>query len=515
MRSLFRQETPQPLYCRWLWNGATVLCDGTVTCGLDDPFKTRSYGNLESATLREILATEAIARRRKALLSGIRCQGCSMYEPAGDRSAAELDPGESMPQRLIVEPSIRCNIRCTNETCNIANDPAISLRTGSLMRWELYCRLIDEVGPHLRELHFYNYGEPFLHPLALDMLAYARRVNPGMRISTSTNGILLVRDGRAERLVAEQLVDFIGFTIGGVDQESYQRYHKAGSFEQAIQGMRRVVDAKRRTGHAAPIVHWRYLLFDWNDSDACIAEALRLQAQIGVDQFRFMLTGSPLEGRSLRRAPGTPGFEAIRPWLAYQEGYAADPYAEAGLWGAEHSQWLGPFSWTGARARILVTPQRGGIRLRLSRGATDRGRVPRVTLRLPWGSIAAQCGTRYWRDTVIPVPSDQVAGPVPVEIAVDPLFVPMRHGIPGDSRELGVKVSLVGVVPAANPHRVQPAASLRQSGCSQGLPQPAAEAQVRDVGARADLGAYAGGFSATVPPHDASFLRVTQVAVQK
>jgi len=86
------QRFPGPLYCRWLWHAVTVLCDGTVTCGLDDPFKMRNHGNLNSATLREILASDVIAKRRKSLQSGIRCDACSMYEPAAGKNSATLVP---------------------------------------------------------------------------------------------------------------------------------------------------------------------------------------------------------------------------------------------------------------------------------------------------------------------------------------------------------------------------------------------------------------------------------------
>ena len=47
-----------PLYCEWLWHSVTVLCDGTVTCGCADPFKTRNHGSLKSSSLREIFAGE-------------------------------------------------------------------------------------------------------------------------------------------------------------------------------------------------------------------------------------------------------------------------------------------------------------------------------------------------------------------------------------------------------------------------------------------------------------------------
>ena len=343
MHAIVSNGASQPLYCAWLWHSVTVLCDGTVTCGLDDPFKVRNYGNLRNARLRDILTNERIAARRLALQSGQRCHGCSMYESAAGKNPAELIPSRPYPKRLVLEPSIRCSIRCRNDTCDIANDSSIRLREADFMPWDLYCRLIDEAGPNIGEMYFYHYGEPFAHPQAVDMLSYARRVNPAMKVTTSTNGIALARPGKVERIVGEELLDDITFTISGVNRETYASYHRTDAFERALGGLRLLMDEKRRLGRTKPNVHWRYLLFNWNDSDECIEAAVRLSEDVGVDEFRFMLTAQPLEGRSLRRAPGTSGFELIKPWLAYQEGYSADPFAEAGLWGLEHHWATGPF----------------------------------------------------------------------------------------------------------------------------------------------------------------------------
>jgi hypothetical protein len=442
------------LHCNWLSNAATVLCDGTVTCGLDDPFKTRNHGNLATSTLREILAGHEIAERRRALRSGTRCHGCAMYEPGPSPDQASPAARYPYPRRLIIEPSIKCNIRCNNETCNIANDKTMSLRHSNFMDWDMFCRLIDEVGGYLEELYFYNYGESFLHPRSLDMLAYVKRVNPSIHITTSTNGILLARKDRAERIAAEGLVDAITFTIGGVDQATYGEYHKAASYESAMLGMRRLLDEKRRIGASRPTVHWRYLLFHWNDSDEHLAEAQRLREDTGVDVFTYMLTASPMGGRSLRRAPGTPGFEAIRPWLAYQEGFSPDPFGEAGLWGAEHCERNGPFSWTGPRVRVLATPEDGRIRLRLARGGTDAGELPAVRVHLPWGDAEGRVGREFWEETEIAIPQQYASAPISIELEIEKLFTPMRHGAAwGDNRELGVMLSLSNMAPAPNPFR--------------------------------------------------------------
>ena len=334
------------------------------------------------------------------------------------------------------------------------------------MPWPLFCKLMDEVAPHIEELYFYNYGEPFLHPKALDMLAYAKKLNPRITVTTSTNGILLSRAGKAERIVAEGLVDWICFTIAGVNQSTYIRYHKSGSFEKAFEAMRLVLEAKRRYGKTKPFVHWRYLLFNWNDSDDCIEEALRLKRLIGVDDFKFMLTASPIEGRSLRRAPGTPGFDAIREFLSYQDDYNPDPYAESGLYGLESNQELGAFRWSATKARFKLKSFNGGLNLRLARIAADLGPAQVVTLRLPWTEITANLGSGTWSDNLIELPRDFYQAEVPIELEVDRPFVPMRYIGGTDNRSLGVMISMPGVMPAQNPFRNSAAAVSRPAEAS-------------------------------------------------
>jgi tetratricopeptide (TPR) repeat protein len=459
--SILEGKAPASLYCQWLWHAITVLCDGTVTCGLDDPFKRRNYGSLKSASLQDIFARPAVKERRQRLMAGTRCQDCGMYTIAAGKSADTLTPDARYPGKLILEPSIKCNIRCNNETCNIANDAAFHIRREDFMPWPLYTKLMDEVAPHLKDLYFYNYGEPFVHPKALDMLAYAKTLNPKLKVTTSTNGILLARDGMAERIVEENLVDWICFTIGGVNQETYVRYHKAGSFEKAMLGMRRLMEAKRRAAKPLPIVHWRYLLFNWNDSDECIAEALRLREEIGVDQFKFMLTASPMDGRSLLRAPGTPGFKAIEPWLAYQDFYCPDAFVEAGLWPEEKHPKLGVFRWTGRTARVLMKPADGKLNVRLAKTGNPLAPVQQATIRLPWGEFPATLGMGAWGENSIDVPEAFAGSDVEIGLELNEVFSPLRHSDSHDNRELGVMISMEGVAPAPNPHRPAPIEAVR------------------------------------------------------
>jgi len=57
---------------------------------------------------------------------------------------------------------------------------------------------------------------------------------------------------------------------------------------------------------------WRYILFNWNDSDEEMSAALQLAREIGVDQFTWLLNSADDRFSSSRFTPGTPDFERIR-----------------------------------------------------------------------------------------------------------------------------------------------------------------------------------------------------------
>lgn len=433
-----------------------MLCDGTFTCGLDDPFRLRNYGNVKNQSIAQILAGDAIGARRLRLLGGQDCGNCHLHNSVDTTNLNFLAPATPYPKTLVVESSIRCNIRCNNSICNIANDATMHVRDEDYLQFSTFKKAIDEIGPHLEELYFWNYGEPFINPKALDMLAYAKVINPEMRVASSTNGLLLDRGNLAERIVTESLVDWLCFTIGGSDEESYALYHKSSSFDKAMGGMRKVVDAKRQHGSSLPLVHWRYLLFSWNDSDEQIAEARRLADDIGVDEFQIFMTSAPLEGRSLRRAPGTPGYDAISDVTDYDAHYRADPYAEAGLHHPECPEHLGPMCWTSRVGRIVILPKNGTISVRLANVGTNPNPDAPVQLRTPWGVFSGSVGVDCWAETVISLPDHTSPDfPVTVEVVVDRPFTPQRYRLSEDIRELGVMVSLDGVTPMPNPYRNQ------------------------------------------------------------
>ena len=134
-----------------------------------------------------------------------------------------------------------------------------------MLDFDLFRRVVDEAGPSLVRIDFFNYGEAFLHKRAVEMCEYIKTRFPHIYLYTSTNGLALT-EAQARRLVHSG-IDEVTFSIDGATQESYVEYRQRGRFDVAIANLRAMADEKRRAGRDLPFLNWRYILFNWNDSD--------------------------------------------------------------------------------------------------------------------------------------------------------------------------------------------------------------------------------------------------------
>ncbi len=155
-------------------------------------------------------------------------------------------------------------------------------------------RVIDEAGPGLRRVDFFNYGEPFLYRHLLDALRHIRRVCPETGIAISTHG-MQVREDIERAIVSERLLDWITFSVDGCDDASYRRYRIRGAFDTAFGNL---VRFHRRALESGIRVTWQYVVFRWNDSDAQFRRAIEMAEAEGTPiHFDFAHTW----GRSRRR----------------------------------------------------------------------------------------------------------------------------------------------------------------------------------------------------------------------
>ena len=69
-----------------------------------------------------------------------------------------------------------------------------------MLDWNVFTRVVDEAGPSLVRIDFFNYGEAFLHKRAVEMCEHIKTKFPHIYLYTSTNG-LAFNEAQARRLV--------------------------------------------------------------------------------------------------------------------------------------------------------------------------------------------------------------------------------------------------------------------------------------------------------------------------
>jgi hypothetical protein len=73
-----------------------------------------------------------------------------------------------------------------------------------------------------------------------------------------------------------------------------------------------MAEEKRAAGLDVPVLNWRYILFNWNDTDEEMNLARAMAADIGIDRLCWEITDHPEDSFSRRFAPGTALHGAIQ-----------------------------------------------------------------------------------------------------------------------------------------------------------------------------------------------------------
>jgi len=286
------------LYCRNLYEGglAQIWSDARVVCNCTTDF---ILGDLRVQGLASIWNGQRIQSIEQTLNKGIlpnrNCFHCQQLAKLPHLSGRP--ERKAFPKTIFFEICSLCNMHC--RTC--FQKERTAGRKIRLMEEDFAYRILDDIckPPELRFLAFLGFGEPFIHPAANSLIAYAKRIRPDLIVTTSTNGLLLDTEEKCMEL-AHAGLDRITFSIDGGTPQTYAIYNQGGDFYKVLNNMEQLVKAKQRCGQTTPIVQWSYILFKWNDEASVINKALELAESIGVDLFKIMHTRNPFLGRSTR-----------------------------------------------------------------------------------------------------------------------------------------------------------------------------------------------------------------------
>ncbi|MCD4652959.1 SPASM domain-containing protein [bacterium] len=299
--------------CHWPSTTMVILSDLTVVCGCTDPTKKRIVGNLKTQSVSDIWNGEILRNLRNAQGTQkmhpycVKCHlgACPTHPDCGPRRN-EVEAG---PQILQIEPCIRCNLRCPTPHCEENN--AGGTRDSDLMQLVDFQRIIEEVGTDLEVVRFYNYGESFLNKEVYEMISFLRKTHPDVFIDAHTNGLAFNSPQEIKSLIQSSL-DYLVVSIDGAFQESYEKYRRRGNLKKVLDNVAQIVALRNKLNLDRPYICWRYILFNWNDSDEEMALALKTAREIGVDQLVWVMNGADPGFSSKRFAHGTELLESIK-----------------------------------------------------------------------------------------------------------------------------------------------------------------------------------------------------------
>lgn len=165
-----------------------------------------------------------------------------------------------LPRMVMIEPTNECNLRC----------PLCPTGAGTLKRpkgqmsLDLYQRILTELDTSLERVMLYNYGEPFLHPRLLDLIAAAHQAEVYTRVST--NGLVFIRSISADDLITSGL-DYLRVSVDGATPETYNLYRIGGKLDRVLEGIELLQQRKRELGKRKPIVELQFIVMSHNEHE--------------------------------------------------------------------------------------------------------------------------------------------------------------------------------------------------------------------------------------------------------
>lgn len=180
-----------------------------------------------------------------------------------------------MPLSLSIEPTNICNLRCPECPTGLK----ILTRRSGLLSFDLFRQIIDQVAHTTPYLTLYFQGEPYMNPEFLSFVKYAKAKN--MYVTTSTNGHYL-NFQNCEQTVLSGLNRLI-ISIDGTTQDTYSKYRLGGNLKIVLEGIRLLMETKKRFKSPYPFVVIQFIVFRQNEHQ--IEDIKRIARELGVDHL--------------------------------------------------------------------------------------------------------------------------------------------------------------------------------------------------------------------------------------
>ena len=179
------------------------------------------------------------------------------------------------PPIVMIEPTNICNLKCP--LCPSGNGTL--KRAKGYMSLDVFKKIIDDVYKTAFIIVLWNQGEPYLNKDFSKMVKYAS--DKGLFTLVSTNGNI---DHKAEEVVNSGLDSMI-VSLDGTTQETYNKYRVNGKLEMVLDGVKRIVKAKKKLNKTNPLLRWQFLVMKHNEHE--LDEIKQLSKELEVDNLEL------------------------------------------------------------------------------------------------------------------------------------------------------------------------------------------------------------------------------------
>lgn len=222
------------------------------------------------------------------------------------------------PDSVYIDPvSNLCQLECP--LCPVGAQ--LLPQDRKIMPLATFRTILDRM-PFIRAIELYRSGEPFLNPDIMAMIRLARQRD--ITVIISTHFSFPKPETFFEELATSGLETLV-VSLDGTSQESYSRYRIGGDYDLVVSNIKRLVEAKTKTGSTKPDIIWQFLVNKYNEHEIGMARETAAALKITLDLRPISLADNEPDVRH-----GVFDIEERKKqWLPQNPSYISDCYKGA------------------------------------------------------------------------------------------------------------------------------------------------------------------------------------------
>lgn len=180
------------------------------------------------------------------------------------------------PYQLFFDVTNICNLKCPLCPTGLG----LKGYPKGNMSFELFKKVIDEIGKYAVIATLHNWGESFLNKDIYGIIKYAKSKRICTFISSNLSAL---NEGDIEKIISSGL-DKLVVSLDGASPETYDMYKRGGNFNTVIKNIEMLVAMKRLRKSSKPYIEWQFVVMKHNEHE--IEKAKKMAKYFGVN-FRL------------------------------------------------------------------------------------------------------------------------------------------------------------------------------------------------------------------------------------